>query len=67
MDLLNLRVDVPKHGIAARGRSFAQVAHRAIERYQATVLTALIVVLAFAVAIHFPNQVSTLPHHYRGR
>jgi hypothetical protein len=67
MDSLNPTVHVPIHGVTARGQSFVQVSHRAIERYRATILTALIIVLAFAVAIHTPSQVPTLPHHFRGR
>ena len=67
MDSLNPTVHVPIHDVTTRCRSFVQVTHRAIERYRVTILTALIIVLAFAVAIHFPSQVSTLSHHYRGR
>lgn len=67
MDSLNPTVHVPIHGVTSRGWSFVQVTHRAIERYRATIITALIVVLAFAVAIHFPSQAPTFPQHFRGR
>jgi hypothetical protein len=67
MDSLNPTVHVPIQGVTSRGRSFVQVTHRAIERYRVTIVTALIIVLAFAIAIHFPDQLPTLPHHYRGR
>jgi hypothetical protein len=67
MDFLNPTVATPIQGVATHRRSFVQAAHRAIERHRATTLTALIIVLTFAIATHFPDQIPTLAHHYRGR
>lgn len=67
MNSLNPTVHVPLHGVRYQGPSFVQVAHRAIKRHRVTILTVLIVVLAFTVSIHFPGQVPTLPRHFRGR
>jgi hypothetical protein len=66
MDVLNPTVATPIHGIATQRQPFVQEAHGAIERYRATILTALIIGLTFAIAIHFPNTI-TLTHHFRGR
>jgi hypothetical protein len=67
MDVLNPTVATPIYGVATHRRSFVQATHRAIEQYRATILTVLMIVLAFAIAIHFPDQIPTLSHHYRGR
>jgi hypothetical protein len=67
MDVLNPTVATTIHRVAPHRRSFVEAAHRAIERYRATILTALIIVLAFAIAIHLPDQITTFPNHYRGR
>jgi len=56
MEPLNPALDVPAHGVATFTRSVGFTVHSAIERHRATVTTALIVVLAFAVSIHFPNH-----------
>ena len=66
MEPLNPALDAPARGVTAFTRSVELTAHRVIERHRATVMTALIVILAFAVSIHFPDHgvpMDSLFHH----
>lgn len=56
MEPFNPTLDAPARGVADFTRSVGLTAHRAIERHRATVTTALIVLLAFVVSIHFPDH-----------
>jgi hypothetical protein len=62
MEPLNPALDAPTRGIAGFTRSAGLTAHSAIERHRVTVTTALIVILAFVVSIHFPDH-HGLPIH----
>jgi hypothetical protein len=61
MEALNPALDAPARGAAAFIRSVGLTVHSAIEHHRATVTTALIVILAFVVSIHFPDH--GLPIH----
>jgi hypothetical protein len=56
MEPFNPALDAPTRGVADLSRSIGLTAHRAVERHRATVTTALIVLLAFVVSIHFPDH-----------
>lgn len=56
MELFNPALDAPAIGVATFTRSVRFSARSAIDRHRATVTTALIVILAFVVSIHFPNH-----------
>ena len=56
MEPLHPALHVPARGVAPFTRSVVLTAHSAIERHRATVTTALIVILAFVVSIHFPDH-----------
>jgi hypothetical protein len=47
---------VLERGVAAFTRSAGLTAHRTIDRYRATFMTALIVILLFAVSVHLPDH-----------
>jgi hypothetical protein len=66
MEHLNPALDAPARGVAAFTRCAALTAHNAIERHRATVPTALIVILAFVLSIHFREHgvaIHGLFHH----
>jgi len=66
MEPLNPALNVPARGVTTFTGSAGIVAHRFIERHRATLTTALIVILAFAVSIHFPDHgvpINSLVHH----
>jgi hypothetical protein len=66
MESLNPALDAPARGLEAFTRSVWLMARGFIERRRATVTTALIVILMFAVSIHFPDHgvpMNGLFHH----
>ena len=66
MGPLNPALDAPARGVAAFARSVELAAHRVIERHRARVTITLIVILVFAVSIHFPDHgvpINSLAHH----
>jgi hypothetical protein len=66
MEPLNAALDAPARGVTTFTGSAGLVVHRFIERHRATVTTVLIVMLAFAVSIHFPDHgvpINSLVHH----
>jgi hypothetical protein len=56
MEPLNPALDAPARGVTIFTQSAGLMAHRFIERHRATVTTALIIILAFAVSVHFPGH-----------
>jgi hypothetical protein len=49
-------LEAPAHGIPSVFAPVAIKLHGIFDRHRATVMTALIVILAFAVSIHFPDH-----------
>jgi hypothetical protein len=66
MEPLTPALDAPERGVAVFLRSAGLMVRRLIERGGVTLATGLILLLALAVAIHFPDR-GLPPHHFRGR
>jgi len=56
MEPLIPALDAPARGVTTVTQSAGLMAHHFIERHRATITTALIIVLVFAVSIHFTGH-----------
>jgi hypothetical protein len=55
-------LDAPASGVTTFTQSAGIMTHGFIEHYRATIVTTLVIVLAFAVSIHFPDHGVPLDH-----
>jgi hypothetical protein len=70
MEPLIPALDAPARGVTTFTQSAGLMAHGFIERHKVTVTTALFIVLAFAVSIHFPGHGAPMysgPFHHPPR
>ena len=65
MDPLIPVLDSSREDVRLRHRSASSLLP-GLERHRVTVVTAMVIVLAFAVSLHCPDATTVL-HHYRGR
>ena len=55
-------LDAPARGVTTFTQSAGLKTHGFIERYRATIMTAVIIIMAFAVSIHFSDHGVGLNH-----
>lgn len=67
MDRLNPTLDVSARLVEASARQGSRRMHAFIERHRATLITALLLILAVAVAMHLPDHGAVGVHRYHGR